>query len=362
MSEQRRAQRGLGYFNAIYGYGMLMVIFVHTISFNSEFFYSNFVFYGWFSVLGSAYMVLFFLLSGYGFNPSPAKKSLSFNFRTLLKPYYITAAAVLLAKLVLAFVRRRSFWAHGGEFLLTYALGLNFEGGGTLFGVPVESISILWFLWALFEARCLFNCLSHLKDRRLTYGLSFACTLLGYCMMRFSAVWPFVIHIGLMATGWVALGNLIREKHLLDRKLPLIPLLVLAVLSLYTFLRSHTDLIRGELSGGLMDVLGLTCLAVLLLHFFDWLTARTIDTAANRFFAAIGINNIWIICVHAFEKVILPNYKFLEWFPNSIFLQTVLMFAARAVFIAVVCAGLQMGRELLRKSRRRGRKKVTIEL
>ncbi|MCD7757763.1 MAG: hypothetical protein LUH45_06275, partial [Clostridiales bacterium] len=173
---------------------------------------------------------------------------------------------------------------------------------------------------------------------------------------------PFVIHIGLMATGWVALGNLIREEHLLDRKFPLVPLLILAVLSLNTFLRSHTDLIRGELSGGLMDVLGLTSLGVLLLVFFDWLTARTIDTAANRFFAVIGINNIWIICVHAFEKVILPNYKFLEWFPNSIFLQTVLMFAARSAFIAVVCVGLQMGRELLRKFRRRGRKKVTIEL
>ncbi|MCD8147171.1 MAG: hypothetical protein LUD84_07845 [Clostridiales bacterium] len=362
MSEHRQTQRGLGYFNAIYGYGMIMVILVHTISFNSDYFYSNFVFYGWFSVLGSAYMVLFFLLSGYGFTPSPARKALSFHFRTLLKPYYITAAAVLLAKLILSFVRRRSFWEHGGEYLLTYALGLNVEGGGTLFGIPVESVSILWFLLALFEARCLFNCLAHLKDRRLTYGLSLACTLLGYCMMRFSSVWPFVVHIGLMATGWVALGNLIREEHLLDKKLPLVPLLILAALSLNTFLRSHTDLIRGELNGGLLDVLGLSCLSVLLLFFFDWLTARTIDTAGNRFFAAIGMNNIWIICIHAFEKVILPNYKFLEWFPNSIFLQTVLMFAARTAFIAVVFAGLQTGRELLRKFRRRGRKKVTIEL
>ena len=74
------------------------------------------------------------MISGYGFYKRKPRKCFVIQRKLLLLPYCIVAAAVIISKFLLAVVRHRSFMENGGEFILTYLLGLNAEGGGTLWG------------------------------------------------------------------------------------------------------------------------------------------------------------------------------------------------------------------------------------
>ncbi|MCD8154319.1 MAG: hypothetical protein LUF78_06510 [Clostridiales bacterium] len=357
----RPVSRGIGYYNAVYGLGMLLVILGHSTP--------KIIFYeemtrlesAW-AVFGNSFMVVFFVLSGFGIHTMSVKKNLVLNFKRILVPYYITAFCVLLSKYGLSILENRSFWEHGGEYLLTYLLALNVEGGGTLWGIPVESISTLWFLWALFEARVLYNLICQSRREKYIWILSFLCSLLGFAMTCISKVWPFILDIGFMAVGWIALGDFIARKNLLDRKYSFKMWGLLFVFSLYSLLFSYVKIMEGIMTSGILDLAGITCLAVVLIKVFDDLLARFSDSKIILALGCIGSLNIYIFCVHSYEQKILPLYRVESLFNGNVSLQVLLKLFIRGMFIGMVCLILIYGKQIFRKFKRRNKKKIHIEL
>ena len=109
-------------------------------------------------------------------------RCLKVQAKLLLRPYFVVAAAVILTKIALAIVRQRPFSLHGGEYVPTYLFGLNAEGGGWILGVPVESVSILWFVLALFGGWILYNEISQLGSQALRLVCVLCCVVIGYLM------------------------------------------------------------------------------------------------------------------------------------------------------------------------------------
>ena len=133
---------------------------------------------------------MLFLVSGYGFFKRSPKKCWNIQKRMLLYPYFVTAIFVLAVKAILAVLERRPFMEHGGEYILTYLLGLNWERGGRLFGIPVQSVNIFWFVLALFIGWNLFNLICQKKDETLRFGLVLL-TVLAVSNMEMFSSWLF---------------------------------------------------------------------------------------------------------------------------------------------------------------------------
>ena len=205
---------GLGYFNLARGLGMVLIVLGHSINLyldplptgNGGFFS------GAGSVFGGGIMAAFFMISGYGFYKRKPHKCFAIQRKLLLLPYCIVAAAVIISKFLLAVVRQRSFMENGGEFVLTYLLGLNAEGGGTLWGIPVESVSIFWFVLALFGGWLIYNCIAQITSNRLRVLLTAACVILGYVLTLFSKIWPWCLPMALIAVGYLHAGAELKDR------------------------------------------------------------------------------------------------------------------------------------------------------
>ena len=141
---------GLGYFNLARGLGMVLILLGHSMNlYLPPEVYRN-PGLGTGTVIGGGIMAPFFMISGFAFYKRSPKKCFSIQKKLFLYPYIFVAGAVLLTKAGLAVLEKRSFLKHGGELVLTYLFGLNAEGGGKFFGIPIEAVSIFWFILALF--------------------------------------------------------------------------------------------------------------------------------------------------------------------------------------------------------------------
>ncbi|MGM9524912.1 MAG: acyltransferase family protein, partial [Peptococcaceae bacterium] len=263
---QRRSD-DLGYFNMARGLGMLAVVAGHSISpFLAPADSAPELFGRAGSVFGGGLMAMFFLISGFGFYRRSSRKCLLIQTKLLLFPYAIVAAAVLLTKLGLAIVERRSFWAHGGEYILTYLLGLNAEGGGRLWGFSVESVSIFWFVLALFGSWVIYNQIVQCRSRTVQWVLVGGCVVGGYLLTLISRIWPFCIPMALLAVGYLAVGALVRKHQLLERKLPVWTYVLVCVPVLLSAAFGEVNIVACVWRLGLIDVASTFCLGFLLLR------------------------------------------------------------------------------------------------
>ena len=143
MTRESNAYSTLGYFNLAKGFGMVLILLGHSITpFYPRPELSEGLFSGAGSVLGGGIMAMFFMISGFGFYSRSPKRCLRIQTKTLLLPYCITTAAILITKYLLSLIKNRPFGQNGAELALTYLLGLNAEGGHTLGGIAIESVSI----------------------------------------------------------------------------------------------------------------------------------------------------------------------------------------------------------------------------
>lgn len=362
MEAIQRKWDNLGYFNMARGLGMLIVVAGHTmVLFMPASDNAPVLFGGAGSVFGGGLMAMFFLISGFGFYKRKPKKCLSIQAKLLLWPYCIVAAAILLTKLGLSIVERRSFWEHGGELILTHLLGFNVMGGGTVWGVPVDSISILWFLLALFGGWVIYNGISQLKSEKIRWLLVAACTVAGYLLTLVSRVWPFCLPMALLAVGYLAVGAEIRSRHLLERKLPVWCYALLCIPILISAAYGEVDILGCVWKLGLLDVLSTFCLGFLLLRLYAWVTERKLSGRLVLLLEAVGFNSIWVVCLHAYEKVVFPWYRLGEVFPNSPVWCTVLCFCGRCAVMYLLYRIISYANQTWGRGRRKPKIKIELE-
>ena len=353
MTPVSEVHTGLGHFNLARGIGMVLILLGHSMT---PFAPVEGAAMGAGSVLGGGIMAMFFLISGFGFYSRSPKKCLSIQYRLLLKPYWITTAAILLTKLVLAAVKQRPFSRHGGELVLTYLLGLNAEGGGQLWGISIESVSIFWFILALFGGWIIYNGISRLKSRPLQFLLVTACVVGGYLLTLVSKVWFFCLPMALLSVGYLAAGYEIRRHQLLDRKLPVWCWAVLLGISGVCFAFGGVNLVGCYWKLGLLDVAGSFCVGFLLLRLYHRFMTREHHSPVMGLLEAVGFHSLWIVLLHGYEKVIFPWYRLGIRMPQGI--ATVVCLLGRCAAMYILFRLLQA---LSRRHRRKRRRAITLE-
>lgn len=355
MEGTRDNQNGLGSFHLARGIGMVLILLGHSITpfYSPATIMEQGVFSGAGSVLGGGLMVMFFLISGYGFFDRSPKKCISMQTKLLLDPYLYTMGAVLVTKLVLALVLWRPFRSHGGELVLTLLLGLNAEGGGTLWNVPIESVSILWFIIALYGGWILYNGICRLERPWVRDVLAAACLLTGTLLTLVGRVWPFCLPMVLQAAGFLAIGHRIREENLLERKLLWWQWAVPGALALVSMAFGGVNMVACYWKLSLLDVLGALSVGFLLLRLYRWWMDRAPGGAVIRALEAVGFHSVWVVFLHGYEKMIFPWHRLGQWLPGPVCVAV--CFVARCLLICLML-------RLLEAFRRKGRGKVRVTL
>lgn len=341
----------LGSFSLARGIGMVLILLGHSITPFFKPAVAQGLFAGAGSVLGGGIMAMFFMISGFGFYVRSPKRCLSVQSRLLLEPYIYTMGAILLTRLVLALILDRSFRSHGGELVLTYLLGLNAEGGGTLWGMRIESVSILWFILALYGGWICYNGICRLRSSALRMLLVASCVVLGWLMTVPQKVWPYCLPMVLLCVGYLAAGHWMRQGDWLERKLPWWVWAVVIGASVVCAAFGGVNMVACGWRLGLLDVAGSFCVGFLLLRLYR--CCLGLPGLPVRILEAVGANSLWIVFLHGYEKVIFPWHRLGAYLPRAVCV--VVCFTARALLIYLFY-------RLLRSFGRRSRKKkVTIE-
>ena len=361
MENNPRKEESLGYFNLARGIGMIIILFGHSVTPFLIVPEKAFLFSGWGSVLGGGILAMFFMISGFGFYKRSPKKCLSIQAKLLLRPYCIVAVLVLITKIILAFVEQRSFWEHGGEMILTYLLGLNAEGGGELHGITIETISIFWFILALFGAWNIYNAIMQLKSEKIQNCLIIGCVVLSYLLSLISKLWPFCIPMALMAVGYLAVGNFIRKHHLMTEKLPVWCWVAILTVTLISAAFGEVNIVSCVWRLGLIDVAGSFCMGFLLLRLYARVMKRDWHGRIVGFLEEIGFNSIWIVCIHAYEKITFPWYRLPIDYPDHLLLGAIFCLVGRCVVMYVLYQLVVTVSRKWKKKKKRRKKKTILE-
>lgn len=305
----------IGYFNLLRGLGMILIIMGHSYTMvlqHADLVYkeeATGIFSGWGKVFGAAIMVMLFIISGYGFFKRRPKKCWSIQKELLLYPYIAVAVSVLLAKGLLAVLEQRPFAEHGGEYVLTYLLGLYYRGGGTLFGIPVEMIGVFWFVLALLEGWNIYNGICQISNLRTRRILIIGSAMLGYAMSCVTPLWPYVIHVGFLVPLYLAVGEWVRSEKWLSYAMPAWQWILLFLASGLSLAFGNCEIPDGIWRLGPLDVLGSMALALLTFRLYAWIIDRIPQNFIVRFIENIGRISIYVLSIHSFETVIFPWYR-----------------------------------------------------
>ena len=325
--------RGLGMLAIVAGHSMADFMRVHPTESQAA---SVGLFSNWGSVLGGGMLAMFFLVSGCGFFARSPKRCMKVQKKLLLWPYIMTGGMVLLTKVLLAIVERRSFAEHGGELVLTYLLGFNAKGGATLFGLPIDSISILWFLLALFNGWNLYNLICRLKSRRWQQVLVCASVLLGWALTCITKIWPFALPMSLIAVGYLAAGAWIRERNYLEGKAPAVLWIICIGLAIICLAFGNVNIMDCIWALGPLDVAGSFAIGFTLMKLCFGLENLIPANPVSGLCEKAGFYSIWIVCLHAYEKIIFPWYRLALAWPLGIASFTLVCTGMRLVLIYVL--------------------------
>lgn len=354
MTREPEAYTTLGYFNLAKGLGMVLILLGHSITpFYPRTVFSTDLFSGAGSVLGSGIMAMFFMISGFSFYSRSPRRCLRIQTKTLLKPYLFTTSAILITKLLLSLIKNRPFRHNGGELVLTYLLGLNAEGGGLLGAFPIESVSIFWFILALFGGWLLYNSIFRMKSEKLRTILTVSCVIAGYGLTLISRVWPFCLPMMLLCAGYLAAGYEIRQRKLLERKLDLWFWAVILAIAIPCFAFGRVNIVACHWRLGLLDVAGSFCVGFLLMKAYHIFMKLGVQGPVIRLLDAVGFHSVWIVFLHGYEKVIIPWYRLETLFPNAPVLSTAICFFARCAVIYGMFQLLSRLNRLLRRKHTR---------
>lgn len=352
MTREPEAYSTLGYFNLAKGLSMVLILLGHSIT---PFFprpdSSAGLFSGAGSVLGSGIMAMFFMISGFGFYSRSPRRCLRIQTKTLLKPYLFTTAAILMTKLLLSLIKNRPFRQNGGELVLTYLLGLNAEGGGLLGEIPIESVSIFWFILALFGGWLIYNAILRMKSVKWRTILIITCVVMGYLLTLISRVWPFCLPMMLLGVGYLAAGYEIRLHKLLERKLDLRFWAAILAITIPCIVFGGVNIVACRWRLGILDVAGSFCVGYLLMLAYHLFMKLGVQGPVIRLLEAVGLHSVWIVFLHGYEKVIIPWYRLEALFPNSPAISTAICFFARCAVIYGMFRLLSRLNRLRRKKR-----------
>ena len=253
---------------------------------------------------------IFFLITGYftigkgSFADFTKKK-----FRTLIVPYYVTCAAIILFSVI--FNELVLHWGNSREIALGW-LKASLYGAGDSYTepFPIKAIGAIWFLWATFWSSLFLRLSLKLKPApRILFIL--ALFVVGY-WSRELFWFPLSIQAGCCATLFLYIGYLCREVSPRYQAFPSevkAAWTVFALIVWFCFVRDFKGfwLVHCDIGRGIVDLFGSLCACYCVMLISGWLD-RHGPKRITGFFSFLGENSIFMLCAHMFELDLVPWY------------------------------------------------------
>ena len=334
MTNRPAKYNNLGYFNLARGIGIMMILLGHSIVpfLTASGSGTGGLFSGAGSVLGGGVMAMFFLISGFGFYTRSPKKCFKTQARLLLYPYFQVAGMLIFARMVLSLVRGRNPLTELLNLLLTLPLCVNAENADALFGAPLKSVTILWFILALFGGWVIYNGICRIRDEKKQNLLLLLCLVASWALTLISKAWPLCLPMALLAACYLAAGFTVKRKNLLVEKLPVKAWVFMGVIITASCAFGAVDIGAGIWKLGLVDVAATFCIGFLLLRAYACFMDLEIHNRVIHLVERIGNQSIWIVFFHAIEKSLFPWYR-LKDFIDLPWLCILICFTCRSLMI-----------------------------
>lgn len=263
------------------GLGILAVIAGHLVETGRGFIFS------W-------HMPLFFILAGYFYREREPVAETRHAAARLLLPYALTCAALVAMAAAVSVLKGRDYVM---DSLLAAAYASGSVGHTSLYMAWVPSVGVIWFLWALFWCKVLYNILY----RRLRGKALPVCVVLSVAAVAVDSLivnLPLAILPGVSATVFYAAGHWLRRHGGFEGVRPAVAIAFLAV---WGVALSVTDMsmVRCHYGCYPLNVIG-ACGGVYAVYLFSRLLWRRV-AVMGRALAWVGRCSLAVMCLHLID-------------------------------------------------------------
>ena len=260
------------------GLGILAVIAGHLVETGRGFIFS------W-------HMPLFFILAGYFYSEREPLAEARKDARRLLLPYALTCAALVAMAAAVSVIKGRDYVT---DSLLAAAYASGSMGHTSRYMAWVPSVGVVWFLWALFWCKALYNILY----RRLRGKALPACVALSVAAVAldsFVVNLPLAILPGASATVFYAVGHWLRGHGGFAGLRPAVAAVCLLAWGV-ALRETDMSMVRCHYGCYPLNVIG-ACGGVYAIYLLSLLLVRRM-AAAGRALAWVGRCSLAVMCLH----------------------------------------------------------------
>lgn len=340
--EEKKFRITLGSFDFIKGYTTIFMILSHLLVYFNVAESTSLKYLDWVCWRSAFVLLMYYMISGYGFKGKPAKKMLKTTFKQLIIPYMLVVAAYALLYPATYYLRHGSWNTDAVVsdtigYLLSFLFGIP-KPGKIILGYQVQHCPVVWYLLSCFVAFNVLNLVLKIKNNLTQVLVVGVCVAIGYALI-IRDINYFTIPQGLMAVGCCYIGYLIKKYKILERYLNCVWLYVpLILITLAHMVWGHFNLCFGEFRYGLLDYAAACCGAILFM--FGGVCLGRFEWKGTDWIKQIGVYTYWILCIHSVENDSLP-WRTLSNLISSQDLAFVIAFVIKASIIAASCLAVK---------------------
>jgi len=246
----------------------------------------------------SFHMPLFFFVAGYFLKPRPLSQEISLSFKRLIIPYAFTAFCICLYALVYEIIHYSV--CDGLYFQRTaikYLLGIRGRQSEYLGG----HVDVLWFLLALFWARCITTAIiQKIRSEIICCLLFLILGVMGIFLYKDVFV-PYCLAQALCVASFVYIGTLMKKYGVLKKETIKIFVPILLMLWLYVWNQGWVNMAGCHFDAGYIVSLG-GSLGVFIALYVLVKNLYSRKILIWRFILFCGRYSLVIYSVHAIEK------------------------------------------------------------
>lgn len=300
-------------------------------------------------VVFTFHVPVFYLITGYYLSTkrSPAE-TLKKKFRTLIVPYFLACAGVIVFAVLFNAVRNCILGdGDTAAHTLRQWVIASLYGAGDIYQNPpgVEPIGAIWFLWATFWGAVFLRLILGRRPAQRIFWVA-GLFALGY-YSRAICWFPLSIQAGCCAVFFMYAGHLAREIQPRYKSASAELKVSLFVIAAFTWLNfiSHFQsflLVHCNVGRGMPDVIGSLCACFVLMVICGWIEKGPHFICDGLAF--LGQNSVFMLCAHIIELNTFPWRIVTDYMENAgcgTFVSQAVKVAGKFIWIigvTVICA------------------------
>lgn len=333
----------LGMFDFIKGIGLVLIIFWHTFDMYGLIGKDNgiisLILFSLMCILYNIMMPAFFLMSGYYFS----KKKFGSRFNKQIKKMFMPYVYVALISIVLNLIVHYFFFRYlAGAVAETKKVAVSFllvlSKNVTIADTVIYCCGPIWFVIALIVGYVMLQVIVHyVPEKYVPFGVLLS-VVIGWILGEYFWI-PFCIAQGLIATGFIYIGYIIKKRKLLDREFNIVDCVIcLCALGVSVCSLIYTNKIDSMAEGiwslGIISIFidGILCYYVI--SYALRLNFRRLEIKGA--ISKIGRYSVIVLAVHSIEYIVIPWYLFAEKWQDHKLIGAIIHYVIRLALVIVV--------------------------